>query len=42
MVSGGIFWLGSNPSKVNYNASAVQIYNAKSSLVRFENKNILF
>jgi hypothetical protein len=25
---------------VSYNASAVKIYNASSSLVRFENKNI--
>jgi hypothetical protein len=25
---------------VSYNASAVKIYNATSSLVRFENKNI--
>jgi hypothetical protein len=27
---------------VSYNASAVKIYNATSSLVRFENKNIFF
>jgi hypothetical protein len=26
---------------VSYNASVVKIYNATSSLVRFENKNIL-
>jgi hypothetical protein len=29
-------------SRVMYNASAVKIYNAASSLVRFENKNIIF
>jgi hypothetical protein len=33
---------GSNPTMVSYNASAVKIYNASSSLVRFENKNIFF
>jgi hypothetical protein len=27
---------------VSYNASAVKIYNATSSLVRFEDKNIFF
>jgi hypothetical protein len=31
-----------NHSIVNYSAIAVNIYNASSSLVRFENKNILF
>jgi hypothetical protein len=31
-----------NPTIVSYNASAVKIYNATSSLVRFENKNIFF
>jgi hypothetical protein len=31
---------GANPTIVNYNASAVLIYSATSSLVRFENKNI--
>jgi hypothetical protein len=29
---------GANPTIVSYNASAVKIYNAKSSLVRFETK----
>jgi hypothetical protein len=29
-----------NPTVVSYNASAVNINNATSSLVRFENKNI--
>jgi hypothetical protein len=33
---------GPNPTIVSYNASAVKVYNAKSSLVRFENKNIFF
>jgi hypothetical protein len=33
---------GANPTIVNYNASAVKIYNAKGSLVRFENKIIFF
>jgi hypothetical protein len=33
---------GANPTVVIYNASAVKIHNATSSLVRFENKNILF
>jgi hypothetical protein len=33
---------GANPTIVSYNASAVKIYNTTSSLVRFENKNILF
>jgi hypothetical protein len=33
---------GGNPTIMSYNASAVNIYNAASSLVRFENKkNIL-
>jgi hypothetical protein len=31
---------GANPT--SYNTSAVTIYNATSSLVRFENKNIFF
>jgi hypothetical protein len=31
---------GPNPTIVSYNATAVKIYNATSSLVRFENKNI--
>jgi hypothetical protein len=33
---------GPNPTIVSYNASVVKIYNATSSLVRFENKNIFF
>jgi hypothetical protein len=33
---------GANPTTVSYNASVVKIYNATSSLVRFENKNIFF
>jgi hypothetical protein len=33
---------GPNPTIVSYNASAVKIYNATSSLVCFENKNIFF
>jgi hypothetical protein len=33
---------GANPTIVSYNASAAKIYNAKSSLLRFENKNIFF
>jgi hypothetical protein len=33
---------GANPTIVSYNASAVKIYNATGSLVRFENKNIFF
>jgi hypothetical protein len=33
---------GSNPTIASYNASAVKIYSATSSLVRFENKNIFF
>jgi hypothetical protein len=33
---------GANPTTASYNASAVQTYNATSSLVRFENKNIFF
>jgi hypothetical protein len=31
---------GANPMNVSYNASAVKIYKAKSSLERFENKKI--
>jgi hypothetical protein len=33
---------GANSTIVSYNASAVKIYNARSSLVRFGNKNIFF
>jgi hypothetical protein len=33
---------GANPTIVSYNASAVEIYDAASSLVRLENKNIFF
>jgi hypothetical protein len=33
---------GSNPSIEGYNASVDKIYNATSSLARFENKNIFF
>jgi hypothetical protein len=33
---------GANPTIVSYNVSAVKIYNATRSLVRFENKNIFF
>jgi hypothetical protein len=33
---------GANPTIVSYNASAVNIYNATSSLARSENKNIFF
>jgi hypothetical protein len=29
---------GANPTIVSYNASDVKIYNARSSLARFENK----
>jgi hypothetical protein len=32
---------GANPTIVSYNASAVTIYNAASSLLRLENKKIL-
>jgi hypothetical protein len=32
--------MGANPTIASYNASAVKIYNATSSLVRFANKNI--
>jgi hypothetical protein len=32
---------GANPTIGSYNASAVKIYNAASSLVRFENKKLL-
>jgi hypothetical protein len=31
---------GANPTTVSYNASAVKIYNATRSLVRFENKDV--
>jgi hypothetical protein len=31
-----------NPAIVSYNASALKLYNATSSLVHFENKNIFF
>jgi hypothetical protein len=33
---------GANPTTVSYNANDVKIYNATSSLVRFENRNIFF
>jgi hypothetical protein len=33
---------GANPTIVRYNASVVNFYNATGSLVRFENKNIIF
>jgi hypothetical protein len=33
---------GANATIAFYNASAVKIYNATSSLVRFESKNIFF
>jgi hypothetical protein len=33
---------GANPAIVSYNVSAVKIYNATSSLVRFERKTIFF
>jgi hypothetical protein len=33
---------GANPTIVSYNARAVKIYNAVSSLVRFEMKNFAF
>jgi hypothetical protein len=33
---------GANPTIVSYNASVVNFYNATGSLVRFENKNIIF
>jgi hypothetical protein len=33
---------GANPTIASYNASAVKIYNATSSLVRFENKIFYF
>jgi glutathione S-transferase len=36
------FFPGANPTILNYNASVVKIYNALSSLARFENKNIFF
>jgi hypothetical protein len=32
----------SNPTIVSYSASVVKIYNATSSLLRFENKTIFF
>jgi hypothetical protein len=35
-------WPGANPTNASYNASVMKIYHAKSGLVRFENKNILF
>jgi hypothetical protein len=34
--------LVANPMTLIYNASVVNFYNATSSLVSFENKNILF
>jgi uncharacterized protein YdhG (YjbR/CyaY superfamily) len=33
---------GANSTIASYNASVVKIYNATSSLVRFENKSIFF
>jgi hypothetical protein len=33
---------GANPTIASYNASVVNFYNATGSLVRFENKNIIF
>jgi hypothetical protein len=33
---------GANPTIARYNAGAVKFYNAASSLVRFENKNIFY
>jgi hypothetical protein len=33
---------GANPIIASYNASAVKIYNATSSLVHFENENVFF
>jgi hypothetical protein len=33
---------GPNPAIINYNAGAVKIYNATSTLVRSENKIIFF
>jgi hypothetical protein len=33
---------GPNPTIKSYNASVIKIYNAKSGLERFENKNIFF
>jgi hypothetical protein len=33
---------GANPTIASYNTSAVKIYNATSSLVRFENKKMYF
>jgi hypothetical protein len=33
---------GPYPTIMSYNATVVSIYNALSSLVRFEKKNILF
>jgi hypothetical protein len=33
---------GANPTIMSYNASAVKIYNPTSSIVRFQNKDILF
>jgi hypothetical protein len=38
-----VSWLtGANPPIVSYNASAVNIYNATSSLAHCKNKNIFF
>jgi hypothetical protein len=33
---------GANPKIAIYKSSAVAVYNVTSSLVRFENKNVLF
>jgi hypothetical protein len=33
---------GANPTTASYKASAVEIYSATSSLVRFENTNIFY
>jgi hypothetical protein len=35
-LSGNTFYVRDNPTIVSYNASAAKIYNATSSLVRFE------
>jgi hypothetical protein len=35
----GILIAGANPTIMSYNTSAVKIYNAKKSLVRFESRN---
>jgi hypothetical protein len=37
-----VFKPGADPTIVSYNAGAVEIYNAKGSLVRSENKIIFF